>query len=79
MEIAAFIECKIQCTAGLNEQWFPRSDHWGLWFLTSLLTIFQLYRGGQFDWWRKPEKTRHVVSSTSHHEQIRTHVSGDKH
>ena len=56
--------------------------------------IFQLYRGGQFYWWRKSEyleKTTDlqqvtdkllsykVVSSTSHLSRIQTQVSGDMH
>ena len=63
-----------------------------LWYLMPLSTIFQLYRGSQFYWWRKPdfpEKTTdlpqvtdklNVVLNTPHLSGIRTHnVSGDTH
>ena len=60
----------------------------GLWFLTPISAIVQLYHGGQFYWWRKPEYaeittklsqfivklvSHNVVSNTARLSGIRTH------
>jgi len=45
----------------------------GIWCLMPLSTIFQLYRGGQFYWWRKSEYLQKTIDLAASHWQTWSH------
>ena len=83
---------RLICLSAFIIQILKKKIGLGLWCLMPLSIIFQLYHGGQFCWWRKPEdpekntdllqvsaKLYNIVFSTPCLSGIQTHnVSGDR-
>ena len=44
----------------------------GLWYLTPLSIIFQLYRGAQSYWWRKPGENHRLLTNLSNNVVLST-------
>ena len=84
---------KIWAKIDINSRFSKLMVWFGLWCLMPLSTIFQLYRGSQFYWWRKledPEKANNLSQVTdklhpimryiSPWSRFETHnISGDRH